>query len=100
MTFCDTCSRIVDKCAFSAHAGMFWKANAIAGSLWGSGFAFDRFGSASQVQPDDCPWKLPFSSRFLSAFASGLDALSQDWRGWVNWVNAPFSRWWVKFCLW
>ena len=91
MTFCDTGSRIVDKCAYSAHAGLFWRANAIAGELWGCGFTYDRFGSTTQVQPVNCPWKLPFSSRFRCAFTSGLDALTQDWRNHVNWVNAPFS---------
>ena len=54
ITMCDEGSRVVDRGAFSAHPGLFWKANNIATRLWGRGFTFDRFGSASQVQPISC----------------------------------------------
>lgn len=91
MKFCDSESRVVDRSAFSAHPALFWEANNLAVKLWGHGFTYDRFGSSSQVQPIDCHWKLPFSSWKEGAFASGTDALSQDWRGHVNWVNAPFG---------
>jgi hypothetical protein len=91
ITFCDDGSRIVDRNAFSAHPGLFWQANDIARKLWGRGFTYDRFGSASQVQPADCAWKLPFNSRFEGAFSSGVDAFTKRWTGHVNWVNAPFS---------
>ena len=89
--FCDEGSRIVDRCAYSAHPGLFWGANDIAIKLWGRGFTYDRFGSGSQVQPSDGQWKLPFSSRFRGAFASGCDAFTQDWSSHVNWVNPPFA---------
>ena len=91
MVTCDTGSRIVDSCAYSAHPDLFWKANEIACRCWGHGFTFDRFASPSQVQPLDVSWKLPFASRFVSAFSSGTDALAQWWQGHVNWVNAPFG---------
>ena len=91
MSICDAGSRIVDSGAFSAHPDMFWEANDMARKLWGRGFTFDRFGSSSQVQPVDGCWKLPFSARYVSAFASGTDALSQWWAGHINWVNAPFA---------
>ena len=48
---CDEGSRLVDRGAFSAHPGLFWRANDIAMRLWGPDFTFDRFGSATQVQP-------------------------------------------------
>ena len=91
MTICDAGSRIVDSCAYSAHQDLFWGANDRAMRIWGHGFTFDRFGSTSQVQPVNSCWKIPFSSRYVSAFASGTDALAQDWGGHVNWVNAPFA---------
>ena len=91
MTICDAGSRIVDSSAYSAHQDLFWGANDLAIRIWGHGFTFDRFGSSSQVQPVNCRWKIPFSSRFVSAFASSTDALAQDWGGHVNWVNAPFA---------
>ena len=88
---CDEDSRWVDNCDFSAPAGLFWAANKLAASIWGSGFTVDRFASARQVQPVNCPWKLPFNSRFYQPFSSGVDALAQHWGGEVNWVNAPYS---------
>ena len=91
VTTCDTDSRIVDQCNYSAHPGLFWEANAMAVKLWGRGFSYDRFASVNQVQPVDCAWKLPFSARFKQACASGLNALADDWTGEVNWVNAPFA---------
>ena len=89
--FCDTGSRIVDGTDFSAAAGLFWGANDRAVALWGRGFTHDRFASALQVQPIDCPWKLPFTSWHNQAFSSGEDAFNSDWRGSVSWVNAPFA---------
>lgn len=88
---CDTGSRVIDRCDFSAPARLFWEANDLAFSLWGTGFTVDRFASTRQVQPVDCPWKLPFNSRFHQPFSSGVDALAQRWDGEVNWVNPPFS---------
>ena len=89
--FCDTGSRLIDRFNYSAHPALFWEANRMAFELWGSGFTFDRFASSEQVQPFDCEWKLPFNTRFRQAFSQGVDALSQQWKGHVNWVNAPFS---------
>ena len=89
--FCDGGSRIVDRFNYSAHPALFWEANRMAFKLWGSGFTFDRFASSEQVQPFDCELKLPFNSRFMQAYSQGADALSQQWCGHINWVNAPFS---------
>lgn len=91
ITFCDSGSRLIDRTDFSASRGLFWGANARALQLWGKGFTHDRFASTLQVQPVDCPWKLPFTARYRQAFASGEDALAIDWRGSINWVNAPFA---------
>ena len=88
---CDSDSRIVDQCNYSAHPGLFWEANAVAVRLWGQGFSYDRFAAVNQVQPVDCAWKLPFSARFRQACASGVDAFADDWTRDVNWVNAPFG---------
>ena len=91
ITFCDDGSRLVDRHDFSCHPALFWDANAVAVRIWGRGFTYDRFASVARVQPADCSLKLPFTSRFRQACASGVDALSEDWGGEVNWVNAPFS---------
>ena len=91
VTFCDTGSRIIDRADFSASKGLFWAANERARRMWGRGFTHDRFASTLRVQPVDCPWKLPFTARHHQAFASSADALASDWRGSVNWVNAPFA---------
>ena len=88
---CDDDSRIIDNCDFSAAGGLFWEANAIAISIWGSGFTCDRFASARQLQPINCHWKLPFNSRFYQPYSAGVDALAQHWSGEVNWVNAPYA---------
>lgn len=66
--------------------------NEIAIRLWGHGFTFDRFGSASHsgsaygrvLEATFCG-----ASRFVTAFSSGVDVLSQRWTGHVNWTNAP-----------
>ena len=81
----------MDRFNYSANPNLFWEANAVARRLWGSGFTFYRFASSEHVQPFDCAWKLPFNSRFAQAFSQGADALSQEWCGHINWVNAPFS---------
>ena len=91
VTFCDDGSRLIDACDFSACADLFWGANHIAISLWGCGFTFDRFASSRQVQPVDCPWKLPFNSWHVQAFSEGADALAFRWDNSINWVNAPFG---------
>lgn len=88
---CDDDSRIVGNCNFSAEGGIFWEANAIAISMWGSGFTCDRFASTRQLQPINCHIKLPFNSRFYQPYSAGVDALAQHWSGEINWVNAPYA---------
>ena len=58
--------------------------------MWGRGFQYDRFSASSNAQPVDLQRRLPFNSEFLQPFSSGLDALAQNWRGFVNWCNPPF----------
>ena len=89
--FCDGGSRLHDRHDFSCHPALFWEANVVARRVWGRGFTYDRFASFAHVQPVDCSLKLPFTSRFRQACSSGADALSEDWRREVNWVNAPFA---------
>ena len=89
--YCDDGSRLIDHCNYSAHPALFWDANRMAFRIWGAGFTFDRFAASDQVQPFNCAWKLPFNTRFRQAFTQGVDALSQQWGGHINWVNAPFS---------
>ena len=91
MKLCDDSSRLVDKSTYSAHPYLFWEANDTAIRLWGRDFTYDRFGSSSQVQPMGCVWKLPFSSRYVTAVSNGTDALSQHWHGHINCVDAPFG---------
>ena len=73
---------------WSASPSLFWRANGIAARLWGCGFTYDRFASTQQVQPFDCPWKLPFASRYHQAYSSGVNVLGLRWN---CDVNAPFS---------
>lgn len=88
---CDDDSRLVDRCNYSANPGLFWEANSVAVRLWGCGFSYDRFASMEHVQPSNCAWKIPFTARFRQLGASGTDAFAENWRGHVNWINAPFG---------
>jgi hypothetical protein len=87
---CDDDSRLHDDCAFWLPAHLFWRANAKAKELFGSGFQYDRTSAIACAQPRDCRIKLPYDSRWREPFASGRDCLAQDWRGWVNYCNPPF----------
>ena len=86
----DESSRLKVSADFALPMSLFWRANTVARELWGKGFQFDRFASTSTVMPMDCKWRLPFNSQFWQPMSSGRDALKQDWRRIVNWVNAPF----------
>jgi hypothetical protein len=35
-------------------------------------------------------YKLPYNSRWHEPFSCGVDCLSQDWRGFINYCNPPF----------
>jgi hypothetical protein len=85
----DLGSRVVDHCNFHLPMHLFWKANAVARSLWGRGFQFDRFASFDTVMPIDCRRKLPYNSYYAQPFSSGKCALTQQWGNWVNWVHPP-----------
>ena len=87
---CDDRSRLVDNHAFKTSPAVFWKANSIAKELFGQDFQLDGMADMHNVAPPDCAFKLPFFSRWLSPFSSGVDALVQDWAGKVSWVNPPF----------
>lgn len=86
----DARSRLCTSTDFCLPSALFWEANGVAQDLWGCGFQFDRFASTVTVMPTDCRVRLPFNSEFWQPGSSGRDALKQDWRGTVNWVNAPF----------
>lgn len=86
----DTRSRLRLTSEYALPMHLFWRANAIARSLWGLGFQFDRFASTMTVMPTDGQVKLPFNSEFWQPGSSGRNALAQNWEGVVNWVNAPF----------
>lgn len=86
----DSKSRLHLSMDFALPMHLFWKANSKARSLWGIGFQFDRFASCRTVMPMDCRVRLPFNSEFCQPGSSGRNALAQDWRRCVNWVNAPF----------
>lgn len=86
----DGSSRLTVLADYAIPMHLFWRANKMAQTLWGLGFQFDRFASCRTVMPMDGCFKLPFNSQFMQPGSSGANALSQDWRGCVNWVNAPF----------
>lgn len=86
----DAWSHLTLSADFSLPAPLFWRANSVARRLWGKGFQFDRFASAACVMPADCRVKLPFNSEYWQPGSSGCDALRQDWRRTINWVNPPF----------
>ena len=86
----DDRSRLRLTADFSLPMHLFWRANTVASSLWGVGFQFDRFASSTTVMPMDGQVKLPFNSQFWQPGSSGRDALKQNWKGLVNWVNSPF----------
>lgn len=86
----DARSRLCNTADFSLPMHLFWQANGVAQRLWGRGFQFDRFASTRTVMPVDCNVRMPFNSEFWQPGSSGRNALTQDWRGCVNWVNAPF----------
>ena len=87
---CDDDSRLVDDCSFWLPAELFWKANDMACALWGVGFQFDRTSAVAVAQPVNLRFKLPYNARWLDPGSSGLDALRQQWSGWVNFCNPPF----------
>jgi hypothetical protein len=78
---CDDRSRLVDNHAFKTSPAVFWKANSIAKELFGQDFQLDGMADMHNVAPPDCTFKLPFFSRWLSPFSSGVDAMVQDWAG-------------------
>ena len=85
----DLGSRVVDHYNFYLPMHLFWRANAVAHSLWGRGFQFDRFASFDNVMPMECRRKLPYNSFYTQPFSSGRCALAQGWAGWVNWAHPP-----------
>jgi hypothetical protein len=83
-------SRIQLSANWHAPPALFWRANSLAFSIWGTGFQFDRFSATSNAQPVDLRRRLPFNSEYMQPFSSGCNALAQEWRGFVNWCNPPF----------
>ena len=89
--FCDVKSRIHDSHAYTVAPLIFRQANDIAITLWGRGFQLDVCADMHNVQPVQGPVRLPFFSRWLSPWTSGVDMFQQSWRGTVNWCNPPFA---------
>jgi hypothetical protein len=87
---CDDDSRLHDDCAFWLPPQLFWRANAGAREVFGTGFQYDRTSAIACAQPTDCRMKLPYDSRWSEPFSSGVNCLAQDWRGWINYSNPPF----------
>ena len=90
--FCDVKSRVHDTHAYTTTApAIFRTANTIASTLWGRGFQLDVCADMHNVQPVQGPVRLPFFSRWVSPWTSGVDMFQRDWRHTVNWCNPPFT---------
>lgn len=77
-TRADEVSRIIDFDDYSIHDGVFYDLDA----LWGP-HNFDRFACHYNA-------KLPlFNSKFYQPGSSGVNAFSQDWSNYNNWLCPP-----------
>ena len=88
---CDDASRLKDRHAFQTAPAVFWEATRIAEEVYGVAFHVDAMADMHNVMPGDSLCKLPFYSRWRDPHAHGTDALLQDWRRLLSWVNPPFA---------